>query len=97
METASWRKSSHSVGHDYGNCVECASFRRSSFCPPGHQDCVEAGSWRKSRASVHVADACVETGHGPGVVGVRDTQLGSASPVLEFSPAAWGAFLGRLR
>ena len=57
--------------------------------------CVEAASWRKSTHSA--SGECVEAGHGAGVVGVRDSQMGDASPVLEFSPAAWRAFTASLK
>lgn len=48
--------------------------------------------------SVHIppGDACVEAGQGQGVIGIRDSQLGAASPVLQVSPAAWTAFLSQL-
>lgn len=59
--------------------------------------CVEAASFRKSSYSVHFADACVETGTGPGVVGVRDTKNQGLGPVLEFSPGAWNSFLAGLK
>lgn len=49
----------------------------------GHNgQCAEVASWGKSRR---------------GVIGVRDSKLGVASPVLEFSPGAWQAFTGSLR
>jgi hypothetical protein len=57
----------------------------------------ENGAWRKSTHSA--AGNCVEAGSRPGTVGVRDTKeaaLGAARTVLEFTPAAWSAFLGRL-
>ena len=57
--------------------------------------CVEAASWRVSRSCD--GGACAMVGHGPGVVAIRDSQLGDASPVLEVSPAAWRAFTARLR
>ena len=80
MSSIRWRKSSHctpSLDCDAGNCVEAAS-------------------WRKSTRSGHNGN-CVEAGHGPGVVGVRDSQLKGGSPVLEFTPAAWTAFTARLK
>lgn len=57
----------------------------------------ENGAWRKSTHSA--GGNCVEAGGQPGTVGVRDTKeapLGAARTVLEFTPAAWSAFLGRL-
>lgn len=41
--------------------------------------------------------ACLEAGNGPGVVGVRDSQLGESSPVLEVTVEAWRGFTRRLR
>ena len=38
---------------------------------------------------------CVEAGHAPGVIGVRDSR--SPAMVLELTPAAWTAFTTRLR
>ena len=56
--------------------------------------CAEVASWRKSSASG--PSNCVEAGHGPGIVGVRDS-ADLSGPVLEFSPAAWTAFAERLK
>jgi hypothetical protein len=89
VETASWFKSSYS--NSQGACVETASFRKSTRSNPANTACVEAGTFRRS-GHCHNGPSCVEAGHGPGVVGVRDSQLGDASLVLEFSPAAWSAF-----
>lgn len=69
-------------------------WRKSSYSAVGN--CVEAATWRKASYSVHNG-GCVGAGTGPGVVGVRDTQLGADSPVLEFSKAAWARFLAPLR
>jgi len=55
----------------------------------------EAGSWRKSSHSGYNGN-CVEAGHGPAVVGVRDSAL-PGSPVLEFSSGAWGRFTASLK
>lgn len=70
------------------------NWRKSTYSATGN--CVEAGSWRKSTYS-GPDGTCVEAGHGHALVGVRDTQLGDASPVLEVSTAAWRAFLGTLK
>jgi hypothetical protein len=59
-------------------------------------NCVEAASWRKSSRS-YGSGNCAEIGHGPGVTGVRDSKLGGASPVLEFSADEWRAFTLRIR
>lgn len=58
--------------------------------------CVEAASWRTASRPCD-GGACVEAAHGPGVVGVRDSFLGEASPVVEFPVAAWRGFTSRLR
>lgn len=59
--------------------------------------CVEAASFRKSSYCCFPSGDCVEAGNGPGVVGVRDSQLGTSSAVLEFSTGAWGTFLAGLK
>lgn len=69
-------------------------WRKSSASAAGN--CVEAGSWRKSQRS-NPNGACVETGHGNGVVGVRDTKDPGRGPVLEFTPAQWTAFTSTLK
>ena len=51
--------------------------------------------WRTSSYSAPNG-ACVEAGHGPGAVGVRDS-ADPGSPVLEFAPAAWAAFTAALK
>ena len=86
-----WRKSSRSYAN--GNCAEVACWRKSSFCASG--ECAEIGAWR--RASLCNGGACVEAGSGDAVVGVRDSQLGDASPVLVFSGGAWERFTAALK
>lgn len=93
VETASWFKSSYS--NPNGACVECASFRKASYSN-SQGACVECGTFRTSSHSSNTGQ-CVEAGHGHGRVAVRDSQLGDASLVLEFSPAAWAAFTRRFR
>ncbi|MGQ0840010.1 DUF397 domain-containing protein [Actinokineospora sp.] len=65
--------------------------------------CVEVGSalataknWHKSTYS-NGANACVEVGSIHTVVGVRDTKLAPASPILAFAPQAWAAFTTTVR
>jgi hypothetical protein len=48
--------------------------------------------WRKSSYS-QAQNGCVEVGSNPTVVGVRDSKLGDASPVLTFSRKRFAAFL----
>lgn len=53
--------------------------------------------WRRSSYS-QGADNCVEvTDRVPGWVGVRDSKLGSASPILAFTEAEWAAFIAGVR
>lgn len=59
-------------------------------------DCVEVASWRKPSRSGYNGN-CVEAGHGRGVIGVRDTKLGAASPVLAFTPDTWTRFATALK
>ena len=67
-------------------------WRKSRACDGGF--CVEAASWRKASASFSNG-ACVEAGHGPGVVAVRDS-ADRGGLVLTFPAAAWSAFTVRL-
>ncbi|MFI0463393.1 MULTISPECIES: DUF397 domain-containing protein [Saccharopolyspora] len=49
--------------------------------------------WRKSSRSNGGGGACVMVARIPGAAGVKDSKLGSASPVLPFTTSAWSAFL----
>lgn len=51
-----------------------------------------ASGWRKSR---HSGDnGCVEVNHSvPGYIGIRDSKLGTNSPILVFEPHEMQAFL----
>ncbi len=45
--------------------------------------------WRKSSHSGNGGAECVEAGHVPGAILVRDTAQHGAGPVLRLTPAAW--------
>jgi Domain of unknown function (DUF397) len=63
----------------------------------GASDCVEASGWCKSSHSKG-ADDCVEVGGGSaGWVGVRDSKLGVAGPVLLVAADSWRGLLAGLR
>jgi hypothetical protein len=49
---------------------------------------VSAG-WRKSTFSSGNGGACIEAGHVPGAVLVRDTTQHGRGPVLRVTPADW--------
>jgi hypothetical protein len=49
--------------------------------------------WRKSSRSTVQAGNCVEVGAAPGQRAVRDTKMGSTSPILVFSTQSWSAFV----
>jgi hypothetical protein len=46
-------------------------------------------SWRKSSYSGNGGQNCVEAGHAPGAVLVRDTKDRGNGPVLRVTPADW--------
>ena len=53
--------------------------------------------WRKSSYSNGGGSNCVEAGHIPGAVLVRDTKDNGAGPVLRVTPADWSRFTTRVR
>lgn len=58
----------------------------------------QAGAWRKSSYSNGGASECVEVAAArDGRVGVRDTKLGPASPVLVVPSLSWHHFLAATR
>lgn len=65
----------------------------------GMANCVEVSrpEWRKATASNSGA-GCVEVrGIWQGSVGIRDSKLGEASPVLEVAPDEFNRFIGALK
>jgi len=62
-----------------------------------HEYDLSNSHWRKSSYSNGDGGNCVEVADGvPGVVPVRDSKLGTDSPVLAFPAHAWTGFLGLL-
>ena len=59
-------------------------------------NCTEVASWRVSSHSAYNG-SCTEVGQDGPVVGVRDSRLGEASPVLTFSGEAWAVFTSSLK
>jgi hypothetical protein len=59
-----------------------------------HEDAVaalaHATNWHKSSRSKE--NGCIEAATIPGHVGMRDTKLGPASPILAFTPQEWELF-----
>jgi hypothetical protein len=54
------------------------------------------GQWRKATKSNNNG-ACAQVRHVDGIVQLRDSKLGEASPVLNFTAAEWDAFLDGAR
>jgi hypothetical protein len=53
--------------------------------------------WRTSSYSNGGAQNCVEAGHVPGAVLIRDTKDHGAGPVLRVTPAGWSRFTRAVR
>lgn len=53
--------------------------------------------WKKSSRSHGGGGACVMVAHVPEATGVKDSKLGSASPVLPFTTSTWSAFLSDVK
>jgi len=49
--------------------------------------------WHKSTYSASTSGNCVEVGAAPGERAVRDTKLGSSSPMLVFCSESWRSFI----
>jgi hypothetical protein len=56
-----------------------------------------ATNWHKASFSQGGENGCVEVGSVSGFVGVRDTKLGAAGPILAFVPAEWKTFLAGIK
>lgn len=56
-----------------------------------------ANNWHKTTYSGGQNGGCIEVGSTPGFVGVQDTKLGLASPILAFTNAGWGAFMAGVK
>jgi len=82
-----WHKSSYSMSN--GHCVE---WRTSSYSAGGNcnSSCLE---WRTSSHSIGNGQ-CVAVV--PDAL-VRDSRLGDSSPVLRFTPQAWGKFITKVK
>lgn len=53
-------------------------------------------TWRTSTHSAYNGN-CVEVADLGGRIGVRDSKAGAGSPVLQFTPADWAAFLASVK
>ena len=53
--------------------------------------------WRKSSYSNNGGGTCVEAGHIPGAVLIRDTTQHGRGPVLRVSAETWRAFTAAVR
>ena len=53
-------------------------------------------TWRKSTFSSADGD-CTEVAFAGDLIGVRDSKLGDASPILEFTQKEWRAFIAGAR
>jgi hypothetical protein len=53
--------------------------------------------WRTSSYSSNGGAQCVEAGHGPGAILVRDTTQHGRGPVLRVTPAAWRRLTATIR
>ena len=53
--------------------------------------------WRKSSYSSNGGADCIEAGHVPGAVLIRDTTQHGRGPVLRVTPAGWSRFTSAVR
>jgi|SRR5271165_2411616 len=90
-----WRSPGRS-DYDGGFMKVTAGWRKSSYSD-ANGNCVEvAADWRKSSRSGGSND-CVEVSSSERIVGVRDTKQHGEGPVVEFTAAAWHAFLAQAK
>jgi hypothetical protein len=54
-------------------------------------------AWRKSSYSDNGGEACIEAGHAPGAILIRDTTQHGTGPVLRVTPAAWTRLVRTVR
>lgn len=54
-------------------------------------------TWKKSTRSGPNCDNCVEAREANGLIEIRDTKLGEASPVFSVSKSDWETFLGEIK
>lgn len=59
------------------------------------QQALAGASWHKASYSQGAND-CVEVGSVPDVIGVRDSKLGPAGPILTFGRVSWAEFTAQL-
>jgi hypothetical protein len=74
-------------------------WRKSSHSSGGEGQCVEvAALWRKSSHSGGEGQECVEVAALPAgrMIGMRDSK-DPDGPVLSFTPAEWGLFIGDVK
>jgi hypothetical protein len=53
--------------------------------------------WRKSTYSANGGVSCVEAGHLPGAILIRDTTQNGRGPVLRVTPADWNQFTASIK
>jgi hypothetical protein len=54
-------------------------------------------NWRTSSYSGNGGTSCIEAGHLPGAILIRDTTQHRNGPVVQVTPAAWRTFTSSIR